>query len=392
MTLQRLRFALKTSSIVFALSLTACGGGGGTLPHGNGPNPPPAASLVEFVAPGSATVVTGACGATCGTQAYANNSLGAVVGSYTDANVVPHGFLRSTNGTVTSFDAPGAGLGAGLDEGTVAYGINTGGVIVGQFQDPSLVFHGFVRQPAGTFTTVNATGAGTGNYQGTLIYNVNTSGATAGVYYDGSNTEHGFVAAAGGATTSFDPSGSAGTMVCEETCLNDTGTVTGFFLDANQVIHGFVRATGGAITQIDAPGAGSAAGSYTGTTAASIAPDGSITGYLIDANGVAHGFVRTPGGTITPFDVPGAGTQANQGTAAFSIDSADSVTGEFIDSNGAMHGFTRSSAGVIATFNAQGAGTQGGQGTRPSTNNAQGAVTGWWIDSTGVNHGVVYTP
>jgi hypothetical protein len=107
----------------------------------------PPATLVEFDAPGSATAVSQACAPLCGTVAYANNALGAIVGSYTDANVVPHGFLRSPAGTITSFDAPGAGLGSGLDEGTVAYSINTAGVIAGQYQDPSLAFHGFIRQP-----------------------------------------------------------------------------------------------------------------------------------------------------------------------------------------------------------------------------------------------------
>lgn len=36
-------------------------------------------------------------------------------GFYTDTNIVPHGFLRKTDGEIVSFDAPGAGLGYGLD-------------------------------------------------------------------------------------------------------------------------------------------------------------------------------------------------------------------------------------------------------------------------------------
>ncbi len=42
---------------------------------------------------------------------------------------------RPLGGTVhfTVFDAPGAGLGAGLDEGTVAYTLNDAGAVVGQF-------------------------------------------------------------------------------------------------------------------------------------------------------------------------------------------------------------------------------------------------------------------
>src|SRR5271170_7190220 len=64
--------------------------------------------LIEFDAPGAATVSSPACAPACGTFAYANNDLGMIVGYYTDANVVPHGFLRTPEGRFVSFDAPGA--------------------------------------------------------------------------------------------------------------------------------------------------------------------------------------------------------------------------------------------------------------------------------------------
>jgi hypothetical protein len=83
-------------------------------------------TLTEFDAPGAVTVSLPACAnlAGCGTVALANNSLGVVVGFYTDANVVSHGFLRTPNGHITTFEAPGAGMTANLDQGTTAYGIN----------------------------------------------------------------------------------------------------------------------------------------------------------------------------------------------------------------------------------------------------------------------------
>jgi hypothetical protein len=68
--------------------------------------------IIEFDASGAATVTSPACGGSCGTQAFGNNDLGAIVGSCTDVNVVPHGFLRTPNGAFISFDAPGAGLGS----------------------------------------------------------------------------------------------------------------------------------------------------------------------------------------------------------------------------------------------------------------------------------------
>lgn len=80
--------------------------------------------FVEFDAPGAATTVSPNCGTGCGTVAYANDDWGDSVGFYTDANVVPHGFLRTRDGRFISFDAPGTGLGAGLNQGTAAFAIN----------------------------------------------------------------------------------------------------------------------------------------------------------------------------------------------------------------------------------------------------------------------------
>ena len=64
--------------------------------------------LIEFDAPGAATVTSPACTSVCGTQALGNNVEGVIVGSYTDANVVPHGFIRSPDGNITSFSTPQA--------------------------------------------------------------------------------------------------------------------------------------------------------------------------------------------------------------------------------------------------------------------------------------------
>jgi hypothetical protein len=72
-----------------------------------------------------------------GTEAFANHDSGEAVDVYTDTNIVPHGFIRAAEGKIASFDAPGAGLGAGLNQGTVAFSVNDFGVIVGQFEDPN---------------------------------------------------------------------------------------------------------------------------------------------------------------------------------------------------------------------------------------------------------------
>lgn len=161
--------------------------------------------LIEFDAPDACTVSSPVCWPNCGTFAYANNDGGEIVGYYTDANVVPHAFIRKADGRFIAFDAPGAGLGAGLNQGTVAYSVNDFGDIAGQFEDPNNVYHGFIRFRDGRFSTFGATGAGTAANQGTFAWDINLEGASAGVYYDSNNVEHGFVRWRDGAIAAFDP-------------------------------------------------------------------------------------------------------------------------------------------------------------------------------------------
>jgi hypothetical protein len=90
--------------------------------------PPP----IEFDAPGASNVFSQLCnnafvGIGCGTTALANNDSGQVVGTYTDAQLVQHGFLRAPNNTYTSIDPPGTCGQQGPGQGTVAYSINNAG-------------------------------------------------------------------------------------------------------------------------------------------------------------------------------------------------------------------------------------------------------------------------
>jgi hypothetical protein len=62
--------------------------------------------------------------------------------------------------------------------------------------------------------------------------------------------------------------------------------------DANNVYHGFLYTPGHPVLVFDVPGAG--AGAFQGTEPLTVSPSGVVTGYYIDANGVAHGFLRLP--------------------------------------------------------------------------------------------------
>ena len=142
---------------------------------------------------------------------------------------------------------------------------------------------------------------------------------------------------------------------------NSVGAITGWFIDPSGVNHGFLRAPDGTITTFDAPGAG--AGPGQGTLTFTNNPVGAVAGiYIIGAglpgffgtSGVSHGFLRAPDGTITTFDVPGAGTGSGQGTVAFAPNPAGAIAGYNIDASTVAHGFLRARDGTITAFDAPG--------------------------------------
>src|SRR5262249_31773608 len=121
------------------------------------------------------------------------------------------------------------------------------------------------------------------------------------------------------------------------------------------------------------------AGSF-GTYVASINSSNSIDGLYIDEKG-AHGFVRTPDGVITSFDV----VKNPVGFSVGTINDQGALTGSF--DNGKFHSYVRRPDGEILKFDVPGAGTGAGQGTDSRANNSSGAVTGLYFDSNGAYHG-----
>jgi hypothetical protein len=167
---------------------------------------------------------------------------GAITGFYFDANFVGHGFLRTPDGAITSFDAPGADTTPGSGNGTFGVSLTPGGEIEGVYVAPNGVLHGFVRSNQGTFSTFDVPGAGTGPGQGTLPESNNTLGAIAGNYLDGSGVDHGFLRDTQGTFSTFDVPG-AGTGAGQGTVPldnNDSGAITGEDIDGSNVTHGFL--------------------------------------------------------------------------------------------------------------------------------------------------------
>ena len=200
--------------------------------------------IYAFVGPGSCD--TGTSTGCYGNEATTINFWGISAGNFMDNSgyFVGHGLIRYPNGTLTTFEAPGAGT--GTDQGTscpgCASGLNQWGAIAGIFSDANSVNHGFLRSPDGKFTTFDAPGAGTGSYQGTgcssdCPTSLNDSGAIMGTYIDSNFVYHGYLRTPDGKIVTIDPSGSVFTLSSD---MNNLGAITGYYLDANNVYHGFL--------------------------------------------------------------------------------------------------------------------------------------------------------
>jgi hypothetical protein len=338
-------------------------------------------AIIMFDAPGAVATV-----------AYSISVTGAVTGVYYDSGGVQHGFVRTPEGRILTFDAPGAGTEAG--QGTEPWSINAFGAITGEFWDAGGVIHGFRRAPDGQITTFDSPGAGTNSGQGTAGEAINSAGWVGGDRIDASNVLHPFLRDPGGVITEYTVPGASGeypgygSWVDGECGINVMATITGAYLEPGGAFHGYVRTVGGEIALIDVPEAGT--GSFQGTLTSCINWEGSIAGNYVDAGGVNHGFVRTADGTITTFDFPGAATGPGQGTVGLGINSGGAIVGSYYDAMSAAHGFVRTPYGSFKAFNAPGAGAGAGQGTFPQTNNWDGAITGYWVDASNVPHGFVY--
>jgi N-acetylneuraminic acid mutarotase len=293
-----------------------------------------------------------------GTAVTAIDAVGDVAGFYEDANSVVHAFVLPARGAIISFSAPDAATAKNSGVGTVPIGFDTAGDIVGFYKDADSGDHGFIRAAStGAITEFNATGAGTDKGQGTVPLCINGAGEIAGVFIDANNLTHGFVRSAGGTITTFDAATITGTSGKSNqgiyfVSINASGVVAGTYIDANSLAHGFIRSATGAITTFSAPGAG--AGVDQGTSALAIDTAGDVTGIYIDSNNAIHGFLRSAGGAISTIDAPGAGTATYQGTYPDAFDAAGDISGSFTDANNGVHGFVRPANGAISTYDAPG--------------------------------------
>jgi hypothetical protein len=113
-----------------------------------------------------------------------SRSLGTLLGASTAS------FLLSKDGQYTTFD------GANYPPCCIfssPSGINPAGTVTGILNDGFNVYRGFLRTSDGTMTVFDAPGAGTGNFQGTMPIGITPGGLVAGVYVEPKDGNHGFL-------------------------------------------------------------------------------------------------------------------------------------------------------------------------------------------------------
>ncbi len=326
--------------------------------------------FVPIDAPGAGTLQNQ------GTIASVINQNGVVAGYYNDSEYAYHGFVRSAQGVITEFDAPG------LSSAQV-YGINSGGQVVGnglRLSSTHGEHFGFLRNPSGTFSGLQAPDA-----LFTFPAGINDSGEIAGDYYTNGYENHAFISAISGGIfdfTLFDEPNAAhyagyGTYA---TGVNASGVVVGDYQDATVgAYHGFTRDGSGNFVSIDAPGAGT--GQSYGTIPLAINSSGEVAGYYSDSNAILHGFIRDASGNITDFDPPGS-TQ----TFANGMNDLGDVVGYWVDSQQVYRGFLREASGSITSFSVP---VKNNGTFMLGINNAR-EVVGFYYDTNAAMHGFLW--
>jgi probable HAF family extracellular repeat protein len=211
------------------------------------------------------------------------NNLGQIVGAYVDADVTYHGFLRDKAGRFTTIDIPGA-------KGTSLYRINDRGQLVGRYsqthaniQDPNAIQRGFLLDH-GRLTRIDVPGAAE-----TQAVGINNRGQIVGEYQQPAGVFHGFLWHQGRLVT-IDKPGAAATSLID---INDRGQLLGVYVGDDGVLHNFLLERG-RYTIFDAPDA----------------PDAPVT-WARDLNnrGQIAGFTLAP----TEEDPPGRGPRVRVG-------------------------------------------------------------------------------
>ncbi len=164
-----------------------------------------------------------------------SNGIVAGTASLSDSNYANSGFVRAADGTFTLFNVPDL-------YATFAYAVNANGETTGIGWDGDGYILAFVRSADGTLTTF-------GNYANPT--SINDSGAIVGNTYNvEKNEQHGFLRAPDGTITKIDPPRCSDPFALSIDAKGDImGTCT-----AGSATRGFLRSAAGKYKLFDAPG------------------------------------------------------------------------------------------------------------------------------------------
>ena len=248
------------------------------------------------------------------TDASGINSSGEIVGTYTDARDIVHGF-RLDRGVFVTIDHPGA-------TNTTAISIDNRGDVAGFFLDSANHWHGFLLS-GGQFFVQDYPGATTG----TFTLGAGTNGTLVGEFKKGQTFgQLGFAwIMRHGQYTQLIPPGSAFAFA---TSVNSRGDVVGRLIGTNGGQPAWKLNNDGAYHVFQFPGA-------TLTNARGINSKGQVVG--VYRSGVNHGFVLPPNDSsnFVTIDFPGA-----VATRALGINSCGDIVGSYGSvAGGTGHGF-----------------------------------------------------
>jgi uncharacterized membrane protein len=245
-----------------------------------------------------------------GTLPFGIDSRGKIVGLYDDADGVTHGFILE-HGEFTTVDHPEAnGVLHGLS-GTGLVSINDHGQIVGSYVDGDRA-RGFVLD-GGRFIPVDAPGA-----IETSAFGINDAGQITVQALNPDGSEPQYLLDRGRFTRVGFPGAEDNTVLHK---INDRGQAVGAYADAPEVQHGFVLDRG-RYTTVDVPGA-----LVTGINDSTAG--GRFVGYYANEGDTGvHGYVMRRGEVVT-FDVPGF-----DNTTAYDINESGQIVGAGIPGTG----------------------------------------------------------
>ena len=286
----------------------------------------------------------------------------------------------------TNFDGPGSGSAAGA--GTNMNGIANNGAAVGFGIDNVGAFTNFVRNPSGTFTTLNSINAP----PGAMAIGINSAGDVVGTQ--------------NGAAVFLPPGGPVQTLATATPPstafgINDNGNIVGQFT-SGAAMPGFYIAnnSGQNFVAINAP-----SGANT-VNAQGVNNNGLIVGFYVGIDGQDHGFMAPVGNAMngmltgTPIadpmipPVPGEPGATFVFSQILGINDNGFAVGYYGDSTTSQHGFfydTHTGQYTFLDDPFEGF-SNGVEITQITGITDSGEISGFYSDANGVFHGFVASP